>query len=102
MEKKAAPTRNITMLAPLTERERKIRNGTSGVWATLSSMKAKMASSTADAASIERVYAEPQAWVSVPTMAKMSAPSPAVTVIAPPMSSRGEFSSRALRLDSGR
>ena len=69
MEKKAAPTRNITMLAPLTERERKSRNGTSGVGATLSSMKAKMPSSTAATARIDRVYAEPQAWVSVPTMA---------------------------------
>ena len=27
MEKKAAPTRNMTMLAPVTERERKSRNG---------------------------------------------------------------------------
>ena len=69
MEKKAAPTRNITMLAPLTERERKIRNGTSGVWATLSWMTAKTASSTAATARIETVYVEPQAWVSVPTMA---------------------------------
>jgi hypothetical protein len=69
MEKKAAPTRNITMLDPVTERERKSRNGTSGVWATLSWMTAKMASSTAATARIERVYVEPQAWVSVPTMA---------------------------------
>src|ERR1700689_3135926 len=31
MEKKAAPTRNMTVLAPVTERERNRRNGTSGV-----------------------------------------------------------------------
>ena len=37
MEKNAAPTRNITRFDPETERERKRRNGTSGVWATLSS-----------------------------------------------------------------
>ena len=69
MEKNAAPTRNITMLAPVTDRERNSRNGTSGVEATLSSMKAKTASSTTATARIDKVYVEPQAWVSVPTMA---------------------------------
>ena len=55
MEKNAAPTRNITMLAPETERERKRRNGTSGVCATLSWMKVKTASSTTATARIDRV-----------------------------------------------
>ncbi len=69
MEKNAAPTRNITRFDPETERERKRRNGTSGVWATLSSMKVKMPSSTAAAPRIDRVYVEPHGCVSVPTMA---------------------------------
>ena len=43
MEKNAAPTRNITTFEPETERERKRRNGTSGVCATFSSMKVKIA-----------------------------------------------------------
>ena len=55
MEKNAAPTRNITMFDPDTERERKSRNGTSGVCATFSSMKVKMPSSTAATARIDRV-----------------------------------------------
>jgi hypothetical protein len=69
MEKNAAPTRNMTRLDPDTERERKRRNGTSGVWAALSWRKVKTASSTAAPPRIDKVYAEPQACVSVPTMA---------------------------------
>src|ERR1700722_9827102 len=102
IEKNAAPTRNITKLDPLTESDRNSRNGTSGVDATLSSMKVKMANNTAATARIERVYDDPQACVSVPTMAKMSAPSPAVTVMAPPMSSLVARSPRADRLASVR
>ncbi len=68
MEKNTAPTRSMTMLAPETPRIRKRRSGMSGslprTWSTRNT-----ASSTADAASQPRVWADPHGYWSVPTMA---------------------------------
>lgn len=68
MQKKAAPIRSITMLAPESDRDRKRRNGTRGVAATRSSMKAKAIRSTAATPRVDRVWAEPHGWLSVLTM----------------------------------
>ena len=59
IENSEAPTSRPTMFAPVSVRIRKIRNGTSGA-AERRSSATKAASSAADRASSEIVWAEPQ------------------------------------------
>ena len=68
MEKNTAPTRSMTMFAPVTPRIRKRRSGISGAFSRSWSTR-KMASSATAAASQLRGWADPQGYWSVPTMA---------------------------------
>jgi hypothetical protein len=69
MEKIAPPTNIMARLAPVTPRDRNSRKGTNGVVATRVSIITKMARRTTETAMGTRVAADPQEWVSVPTMA---------------------------------
>ena len=102
MEKNAAPTRNITMLDPAhraraEEAERHERR----VGHLELDEGEDDQQDGGDSPGSTGCTPSPTAWVSVPTMAKISAPRPAVTVMAPPMSSLGEFSSASLPLGLG-
>jgi len=69
IEKKAAPTRNITMFAPDSDRDRNSPNLISGARASRNSMIANTASSTTAAPSSDSVRVPPHGCVSVPMIA---------------------------------
>ena len=59
-EKRAAPTPKATRLAPVIEREEKIRSGTSGARASRASTTPKTASRTIPAANAAKTSGDPQ------------------------------------------
>src|ERR687898_638054 len=85
IENSDAPTRSPTMLAPVSVRRRKIRNGISGA-AERSSIATKAAISAAESPRSPSVWADPHPASVASTIAYTSSERPAVTLTAPALS----------------